>query len=195
MTRGAATQWDSVHDARVAFIACLRAICDPGAPVELPRGAGLELDPRLDRAAAVLLALLDPGLGLAAAGSPRVERVAALVRDATGAGVAPVETADFVLIGDGGERGVARRARRGTALRPELGATVLFAGRWAPVVAVLDGPGLSQTRSCALSVPPGAVADLAAAAAEPPAGVDAFAFTDAAIIGLPRSLTVAGQAA
>jgi alpha-D-ribose 1-methylphosphonate 5-triphosphate synthase subunit PhnH len=184
----AAPSWDAVHDGRTAFRACLRAMCAPGEPVAgLPR-AGICGDPLLDRAAALLLALLDPGLGLAVAGGAEARACAERLARATGAAPAPLCDADFVLV-TGGPAGPAREARRGSALAPEAGATLVYAGDWPPHEAQLAGPGIEAERlRAALALPPGELALLAEAAAAPPAGVDAFVLSPTGLTALPRSV-------
>lgn len=184
-----ATAFDRVHDGRIAFRAALAATCDPGAVVPLPC-AGVVADPALDRACAVLLALLDPGFGLAAVGDAAVGEACSALRALTGAGPAPEADADFVLVGAGARAGVATRARRGTALAPEQGATVVYAGRWAPVGLRLDGPGLAAPRAARLCLPPGEANALAASRVEAPLGVDAFVVSAGGVAALPRSVEV-----
>ena len=184
--------WDAVHDGRAAFRACLRAMCQPGQPVGgLPR-AGLAEEPLLDAATAVLLALLDAGVGLAVWGGERARAVGADLARLTGAAPAPVCDADFVLIG-GGEGGAAGEARRGSALRPETGATLVYAGDWPPVGTVLQGPGIEHPTVAQLALPPGELSLLAAAASAPPAGLDAFLVSPAGLTALPRSVVAASR--
>ena len=179
--------WDPVHDARAAFRAGLEAMCRPGRPVAgLPR-AGLAADPLLDHAAALLLALLDPGVGLAVSGDAATRYVGdALLRE-TGADPAPVGDADFVLAGAGAQ-GVAGRARHGSALRPHEGATIVYAADHPPVRRRQRGPGFEAPEEVALPLLPGELELLAAAAANPPAGVDAFVVAADGLIALPRSV-------
>src|ERR1700754_5143047 len=65
---GRAMTWDSVHDGRTAFLTCMRAMCSPGPPIELPCVPQICEHAELDSAAAILLALLDRGLSLAVSG-------------------------------------------------------------------------------------------------------------------------------
>lgn len=180
--------WDPVHDGRTAFRACLDAICRPGTAIPgVPRGR-ICAEPVLDRAAAVLLALLDPGLTLAVAGGPYARSAGEQLTRRTGAAPAPIDEADFVLV-SGGTGGAAGAARRGTALHPELGATLVYAGDWPLCEAVLRGPGIEErTRSARVSLPERELEALVAAAALPPAGLDAFVVAPAGLIALPRSV-------
>ena len=185
-----AATWDAVHDGREAFRACLRAMCEPGRPVPAPPRAGLASDPLRDAAAAVLLGLLDVGVGLCVVGDAAARELGDELLRRTGAAPAPLCDADFVLVAGAaaGAGGAAAEARRGSALRPEAGATVVYAGGWAPVVAVLEGPGLEAPAPVSLALPPGELELLAAAAAQPPAGVDAFVLSAAGLTALPRSI-------
>ena len=186
-----AVGWDAVHDGRDAFRACLRAMCRPGRPVGgLPR-PGLSEDPLLDAATALLLALLDVGVGFAVRGGGEPARTAdAALARLTGAAPAPVFDADFILIA-GGEGGAAGEARRGSALRPEAGATLIYAGSWSPANALLRGPGIETPMPAQLTLPPGELSLLTAAASTPPAGVDAFLVSPAGLTALPRSVLAA----
>lgn len=185
--------WDPVHDGRAAFRVCLGAICQPGIAVPgLPRGQ-LCAEPILDRAAAILLALLDPGLTLAVVGGPLAEETAGELRRQTGARPAPVSEADFVLV-SGGSKGAAAMARRGTALRPETGATLVYAVDRPPVQVLLTGPGIEHgSRTARVALPDGEREALIAAAATPPCGLDAFVLSPAGLIGLPRSVLRRGS--
>ncbi|MGH2962588.1 MAG: phosphonate C-P lyase system protein PhnH, partial [Solirubrobacterales bacterium] len=115
--------WDHVHDSHAAFRACLEALSRPGARiVGLPR-PGLSENAAHDAAAGILLTLLDPSLGLACAGEAETVELGARIRELTGAEEVRVEEADFLFAGRRRELDVAGRARRGSALAPERGAT------------------------------------------------------------------------
>jgi alpha-D-ribose 1-methylphosphonate 5-triphosphate synthase subunit PhnH len=188
MTSLAAT-FDRVHDGRTAFRAAFAATCDPGAVVACPR-AGLVDDVALDRAAAVLLALLDPGVGLAATGDAATQRLAERLRALTLAGPAPEADADYVLAGPGAPAGTAGRVRRGTDLSPEQGATIIYAGAWSPVSVALEGPGLPERRLASLRLPEGETAVLRRACAAAPRGVDALVAHPDGIAAVPRSVRI-----
>lgn len=186
--------WDPVHDGRAAFRVCLDAICRPGIAVPGVPRARVCAEPLLDRAAGVLLALLDPGLTLAVVGEWYARSAGEQLLRQTGAAPAPLEEADFVLV-SGGRGGAASAARRGSALRPETGATLVYAGDWPPVEAVVRGPGVEQdARSALVPLPDGELETLVLAAAAPPCGLDAFVLSPAGVIALPRSVMRAGAA-
>lgn len=183
-----ATAWDDVHDGREAFRRCVSALCSPGRSVPAPTRAGLELDPLLDCAATLLLALLDPGLGLAIAGDGRSRALGERLRARTGAAPAPLCDADFVLVSEGGD-GAAGEARRGSLGRPEAGATLVYAGRWSPSAVALQGPGVEIPGTIGeFALPPGELRLIVAAAASPPAGLDAFVLSPDGLCALPRSV-------
>lgn len=186
MTR--AISWDAVHDGRAAFRVCMDAMCAPGRAVELGVRAGLDPDPARDRAAAVLLALLDVGVSVAVCGDAAARTLVGAVISRSGAAPAPVCDADFVLVTDDGPGGAAGDARRGTPLAPHDGATIIYAGTWKPVMLDLAGPGVQTPFSTAVPLPAGELTALQAAAAAPPTGVDAFVVSEQAVIAIPRSV-------
>lgn len=179
--------WDPIHDSRTTFLACLRAVCRPGSQQGPVPAAGLAEDPVLDTAAAVLLALLDDGLGLAALGA-RAESVASLLRQQTGATAAALDSADFVLVGDG-MAGAATRARTGGAATPELGATLVYCAT-ASTAVELSGPGLQHPVHVPLGISGDELVALRTANAAPPAGVDIFIAGARVVTALPRSTNV-----
>ncbi|WP_235623928.1 phosphonate C-P lyase system protein PhnH [Mycolicibacterium goodii] len=145
--------------------------------------------PELDRAAAVLLAMLDRGLTLGRCGGAAAERTAAMVSAATGAGRGAPETADWVLV-HGPAATAITQARRGTRRVPEAGATLVIAttGQLRPVS--VSGPGLASPTTVQLPLDSIATHALAAANAAPPTGVDVFIATAECLIGLPRSVSI-----
>jgi alpha-D-ribose 1-methylphosphonate 5-triphosphate synthase subunit PhnH len=160
--------------------------------------AGVARDPDLDAAAAVLLALLDPGLTLAHAGDPRAGAVAREVRSITRAGEAPVAEADFVLVVGGADElaaPVAASARRGTAADPEHGATIVYCVPRQRTRALVAGPGIDGTAWADIPLDRRELAALSTANSAPPAGVDAFLVVAGSILALPRSTAVQIEAA
>jgi alpha-D-ribose 1-methylphosphonate 5-triphosphate synthase subunit PhnH len=181
--------WDSVHDSRETFLQCLWAQCRPGVPQgPLPR-CGLSADPDLDAAAAILLSLLDPGLVLAAADAGEAGDVAAALCRLTGATPGAVDDADFVLVSPGSGM-VATRARRGNAVAPERGATVVYSGGCDPVSVELRGPGIEDVARVELPLHVEELADLVSANAAAPAGVDTFVVVAAHVVAVPRSVSL-----
>lgn len=181
--------WDPVHDGRTTFLACMRALCSPGAPIELSSVPNVAERPELDRAAAVLLALLDHGLGLATYGGDAARQVAAAVRATTGAGAADLEAADWVLV-DGPPTAAISQARRGSHRNPESGATLVIATAEQARPLPLAGPGLRQPTTCSVPLDGLAVQALSAANSNPPTGVDVLIVTPEWLIGLPRSVAI-----
>lgn len=183
--------WDPVHDSRTSFLACLRAQCAPGHPHGPVPAAGLDDDPVLDTAAAVLLALLDPGLGLCVLGT-RAEAVGALLRERTGAHAADPGDADFVLVGRGA-LGAPGLARTGGASTPERGATLVYCAT-EPTSVLLSGPGLEHPEQVTLCVPAEDLVALRMANGAPPAGLDVLVAGvvdgQRVVTALPRSTTV-----
>lgn len=183
--------WDVVHDSRTTFLACMRALCSPGTPVVLSRVPGLSGHPELDRAAAVLLALLDRGLGLGVSGDDAVHRVAATACTLTGASAADVGAADWVVV-HGPAATAISQARRGTRRAPEDGATLVIATAGEARPLTLSGPGLLEATTCFIPLDAVALHALTAANSTPPTGVDLLIVTPECLIGLPRSVSVQG---
>lgn len=182
-------RWDPVHDGRSAFLMCMRALCSPGTPIELPPLPRLTERTELDGAAAILLALLDCGLSLGVSGGAAAQRAAAMVADATGAIHDDVAGADWVLV-DGPAAEAISRARRGTALAPERGATLVIAATGEPSPVTLVGPGVCGTARAVVTLDGAALRAFTAANAAPPRGVDLLVVTPQCLIGLPRSVSV-----
>lgn len=182
-------RWDSVHDGRTAFLACMRALCAPGTPIELPVGPKVCEHPELDRAAAVLLALLDRGLALGSCGGDAAHRVAATVRAETGAGAADVDAADWVLV-HGPAASAISHAPRGTRRTPQAGATLVIATAEEARPMSLSGPGLLHPATFFVPLDAVAVHALTAANSAQPAGVDVLLVTPECLIGLPRSVSI-----
>lgn len=181
--------WDVVHDGRAAFLACMRALCSPGTPIELPSRPAVSECPELDGAAAVLLALLDRGLGLGAVGGDAVGRTAARVCALTGAESVDAGAADWLVV-HGPAATAISQARRGTRREPESGATLVIATSDDARPLRLEGPGLPAPTTCFVPLDMLSVHALTAANANPPTGVDVLIATPECLIGLPRSVTV-----
>lgn len=184
--------WDTVHDSREAFLTCLRAQCAPGSAQGPLPPVGISADPHLDGASAILLSLLDPGLGLCVVGDdPEFLAVGERLRHGTGASVAPIADADFVLVGAGAPVGIAAQARRGSALAPELGATVVYSAPAPTRTVELSGPGIDGTVRVPVPLGEAELVAVAAANADSPRGIDAFVLTAPdQVLALPRSVTI-----
>lgn len=184
--------WDPVHDSREAFLTCLRAQCAPGFPQGPLPAAGISADPHLDGASAILLALLDPGLGLCVVGDePDLMSVGERLRHGTGAAEAQLADADFVLVGAGAPLGIAARARRGSALAPERGATIVYCAPTPACGVELSGPGIDGTVRVPVPLSAADLAAVAAANADLPRGVDVFVLTAPdQVLAIPRSVTL-----
>lgn len=187
-------RWDPVHDSRAVFLACMRAMCAPGTPVELPTRPAITPTVELDSAAGVLLALLDRGLTFGVAGSSAADGVAATVAAGTGAAIADVESSDWVLV-HGPAADAISRARRGSRLSPETGATLVIATTGAVAPVGLCGPGIAGTATAHIALDTVAVHALAAANAAPPCGVDVLIVDGECLIALPRSVSLKAVAA
>ena len=182
-------KWDSVHDGRTAFLACMHALCAPGTPIELPYVPQLCEHAELDSAAAVLLALLDRGLTLGVAGCDAAHRVTAKVRDDTGASGGDVADSDWVLVHGAAADAIAR-ARRGSRLAPETGATLVIASAAEPQPMSITGPGVAGRETVFVPLDTVAVHAFTAANSMLPCGVDLLIATGKCVIGLPRSVTL-----
>jgi alpha-D-ribose 1-methylphosphonate 5-triphosphate synthase subunit PhnH len=182
-------KWDSVHDGRTSFLACMRAMCSPGTPIELPCVPQICERSELDSAAAILLALLDRGLSLAVSAGEAAHRVAAMVIDETGARRGDVTDADWVLV-HGPAADTIARARRGTRTAPETGATLVIAAAGEPHPMSITGPGVADRATVYIPLDAVAVHAFTAANSMLPCGVDLLVVTANCVIGLPRSVTL-----
>ncbi len=182
-------KWDSVHDGRTAFLACMRAMCSPGTPIELPCVPQVCERAELDSAAAILLALLDRGLSLGVSGGDAAHRVAAMVIGDTGAARGDVADADWVLA-HGAAADTIARARRGTRLTPGSGATVVIAAAGEPHPMSIVGPGVADRATVFVPLDAVSVHAFTAANSMLPCGVDLLIVTAKCVIGLPRGVTL-----
>jgi alpha-D-ribose 1-methylphosphonate 5-triphosphate synthase subunit PhnH len=169
----------------------MRALCSPGTPIALPGVPSVSEYPELDRAAAVLLALLDRGLALGICGGDAAHRVAAIVCTETGAENAVIDVADWVLV-HGPAASAISQAPRGTRRTPETGATLVIATAEDVRPMRLSGPGLLQPTTALVPLDAVAVHALTVANSNQPAGVDVLLVTPECLIGLPRSVTIGG---
>lgn len=182
-------RWDSVHDGRTAFLACMHAMCAPGTPIELPHVPQLCEHTEINSATAILLALLDRGLSLGVSGGDAANRAAAMVRRDTGAANGGVTDSDWLLV-HGAAADTIVRARRGSPLTPESGATLVIASADEPQPLSIEGPGVAARKTVFVPLDTVAVHAFTAANATPPCGVDLLIVTEKCVIGLPRSITL-----
>ncbi|MGV9801396.1 phosphonate C-P lyase system protein PhnH [Mycobacterium sp. NPDC003449] len=183
-----------MHDSRTVFLACMRAMCAPGVPVELPARPALTPVDELDGAAAVLLAVLDRGLALGVSGGPAAGEIGAMLAATTGAARGEVGAADWVLV-HGAAADAITRAGRGSPLTPESGATVVVAAAGAVAPVTLSGPGIAGSATAHIGLDALAVHALTAANSAPPCGVDVFIVDGDCVIALPRSVSLKAVAA
>jgi alpha-D-ribose 1-methylphosphonate 5-triphosphate synthase subunit PhnH len=186
--------WNPVHDGRTAFLSCMRAMCAPGTPIELPPVPKLCEYPELDGAAAILLALLDHGLSLGVSGGVTAHRVAGMVAEQTGAAEGEISDADWTLV-HGPAADAISRAPRGTRLTPERGATLVIAAAGEATAMSITGPGVPRRTTAYVALDAVSVHAFTAANSAPPRGVDLLVVTPECLIGLPRSLTIQPGAA
>jgi len=202
-----APSFDPVRDSQATFRVLLEALARPGTLGRLP--AGDERCPLPDGAAVagVLLTLLDHEVRFAVVagdgGGDRAGAVATYLTTATGSRPDSAENADFVLLLGAPPAGLPLALRRGTAPRPDEGATLValvpsLAGQDDGTVIALSGPGVKSGTTLAVAGwrPPD-LAAVAAANAEPPRGIDLILVTpDGTVAALPRStkLGLAGSA-
>jgi alpha-D-ribose 1-methylphosphonate 5-triphosphate synthase subunit PhnH len=181
--------WNPVHDGRTAFLACMRAMCAPGTPIELPPVPQVCEYPELDGAAAILLALLDRGLSLGVSGGGTAQRVAGMVAEQTGATQGEFAVADWTLV-HGPAADAISRAPRGTRLTPECGATLVIAAAGQALAMSIAGPGILGRTTAYVALDAVSLRAFTAANSAPPCGVDLLVVTPECLIGLPRSVTV-----
>ena len=184
------------HDAHHVFRVLLDTAAHPGRIGRLAMRATLSVPTVLLPA----LALADVEVAVAAIGPTTVDwaRVLAAATDARI--VVPSEAA-IVVAPVGIEPSEVRALRRGTALRPEVGARLClacddldldgFAGPDA-LALTLQGPGIDGTRTLSVrGVPARVIAALMDVNAEFPAGIDTHLITaDGRIATLPRSTQI-----
>lgn len=186
--------WDTTHASRETFLAFLRAQCSPGQAAGPVPTTGHVDDASLDSAAAVLLALLDPNTSLAIEGQPATDFD--WLYNATGAPVAPVSQADFVLSTQD-FAGVVAAVKRGTAEQPELGATVLCVGDdpVSQAVVTLAGPGIKHPLQITVPMSVAVIEARAVANAAYPMGIDVVIPRGDRLIAFPRSTQISLEGA
>ena len=188
------TVFDPVFDGQALFRQVLEATARPGSVLRMVAPPLAVPPARLRPACALLLAVLDVEVGLHALGPGAVDMAGYLCLN-TGARLAPLEEADFVLVTTGDSGGRVRRIKRGSLEAPHEGATVLYAPDTleAPpgpgtVGLSLSGPGIAG--SARLGVAGISSAEFAAlqALVDYPMGVDIWlAAADGTLAVVPRS--------
>ena len=190
---------DPVFDGQSVFRAVLSALSRPGLPAALP--SALSPPPPLTpELAAVALALADPDAPLwldpPLSASPDV---AAFLRFHTGARIVadPAEAA-FALVADPSGMPVFADLATGSDEYPDRSTTVIVAVErfegGLPIALV--GPGIRGGVTVAPSpLPADFAARLRGNAASFPRGIDCLLVSDGAVLGIPRSSRVVGEAA
>jgi phosphonate C-P lyase system protein PhnH len=143
--------FDPVFHGQACFRALLAATARPGAPIALPQ-VSLEIpDPRHRSACLLLLALLDLEVSFHALGRESA-RLSEYLAANTGARLAPLDSADFVLMLDPDSGGRVAHVKRGCLTAPHEGATVVYAPAAlhetegsGVVVLRLEGPGVGAS--------------------------------------------------
>ena len=118
--------FDPVFSSQAVFRRVLQATARPGTIISLG-DVPLRIPPQnLRPACALLLALLDLEVSLHTIG-PQAAALAGYLCFNTGARLAPLEEADFVLVTGADSGGKISRVKRGSLLAPHEGATVVYA--------------------------------------------------------------------
>jgi len=186
--------FDPVFDGQALFRQLLEATARPGRVLRLAAPRLAVPPPRLGPACALLLASLDVEVGLHVLG-PGAADVAGYLCLNTGARLAALEEADFVLVTTGESGGRVRRIKRGSLEAPHQGATVVYAPDTleAPpgpstVRLSLSGPGIAGSARLAVAgISPTEFAGLQALV-DFPMGVDIWlAAADGTLAVVPRS--------
>jgi alpha-D-ribose 1-methylphosphonate 5-triphosphate synthase subunit PhnH len=188
------TAFDPIRDAQALFRQLLEATARPGRVLRMVAPPLAVPPSRLRPACALLLAALDVEVGVHVLG-PGAAEVAGYLCLNTGARMAPLEEADFVLVTAGESGGRLFRIKRGSLEAPHEGATVVYAPDTleAPpgpgtVRLSLSGPGIAGTAPLAVAgISPAEFAGLQALA-DFPMGVDLWlAAADGTLAVIPRS--------
>lgn len=186
-----------VFDSQAAFRAAMNALSRPGTLTPLNRDLAPPA-PLTPAAAAIALSLLDFEVSFWLAPSLSAGDVGAYLRFHTGAReVEDASEADFVLIDVAEDRFDLAAFKRGEAAYPDRSASViaLVASVAEEAGPALAGPGIKTQASLSVTpLPVGFAAQWAANAACYPLGVDVIFAAPQAIIGLPRSTRLIGEA-
>jgi alpha-D-ribose 1-methylphosphonate 5-triphosphate synthase subunit PhnH len=186
--------FDPVFDSQACFRALLTATAHPGTPIGLPDVTLTIPDLHERNACLVLLALLDLEVSFHVVG-----RGAAVISDYlaanTGARLAPLESADFVLVLGPDSGGRVERVKRGCLAAPHEGATLVYAPASLHERAVsggvalcLEGPGVDVPRCLGVQGLAEDEIDRWRTLTDFPTGVDVWlAAADGRVAVIPRS--------
>jgi alpha-D-ribose 1-methylphosphonate 5-triphosphate synthase subunit PhnH len=185
------------HRSQKSYRRLLQALSRPGRIVRLEGLAGA---PSFAAAVAFAECLLDSAVGFCVIDGGRAQALQTALAGATGARPERLETADFVFFSEGGSRGGARLAKRGTSESPEDGATLVYCLEAQPAVVSdrlrvrLTGPGIPGRDGIVPEmngIPVEEFQELMAVNADYPLGVDAFFVRPSGeVMGLPRSTRI-----
>ncbi|MGJ3507240.1 phosphonate C-P lyase system protein PhnH [Enemella sp. A6] len=172
--------WDPVHDIRRTFRALLDAQCDPGAPQRLP-------EPHSKEASwcAVLATLLDEGAPTAVLSADA--QVSECLTE-VGAPLTELSDAEFVVTDQASAADLAA-VPTGTALNPELGATVLIDAADGTLCS-LGGPGIPEPVIRDVPINPRVLEVRNEACADYPRGFDLVIVGAGSIWAIPRSTRI-----
>lgn len=184
-----------VLDQQAAFRAVMQALAEPGCIV--PAGAMVgEASPLGPLARAIALSLLDFEVRYHL--SPSLAAAECDITFHTGSRLADrADEAEFAFVDCAHDALDLARYAQGTPEYPDRSTTIILkveslAG--GPTLAI-DGPGIPGTRELAIpGLPADFIAQWAANAARAPLGVDLLFTTNEAVLGLPRSTRILGEA-
>lgn len=186
-----------VFDSQAAFRAVMDALSRPGTPAALA-GDLAPPAPLNGAAAAIALALLDFEVSFWLAPSLSNGDVGAYLRFHTGAReVDAASDADFVLLDLAGDALDLAAFKPGEAAYPDRSASIvaLVESVEAAGGPALAGPGIKGSATLTVSPLPAAfAAQWAANGARYPLGVDVIFAAPQAVLGLPRSTRILGEA-
>ena len=175
----------------------LTAMSRPGSRCPLPTDLGA--DP-LTLIRVVLETLIDHEVTFSVFSQKNSPLDADCITGWTHARVAPLETADFLIVQETHSNGCIRNLKRGTAEMPDTGATAIYQLPAEPNLAIpkcdvrISGPGISPSRETILKNMGLAASEWQAIREinqEFPMGVDVFLILpDVSVIGLPRSAAI-----
>ncbi len=166
----------------------LQAMARPGEIYSLPTSPGA------NGLMLVIITLLDGEVSFHVIGDD-IQKLTHDIYVETGSKVEDIEKADFIIITSGCSKGLLLSAKRGTLLRPDLSATIIYSvntlsrGNCAGVYISLQGPGIKdKVFLCVEGIKKEEFYYLKEANSEYPLGVDSiFIDKDNNIVCIPRS--------